>query len=313
MTTAGAPAELQERFGPYTLVRKIGQGGMAEVFLAYRDDQQQGTPPVVVKRLHRELENNRDAVDLFLTEADVTLLLEHPNVIRVHDSGEAAGRYYMAMEYVHGKDLGQITERLQQLGRGFDTDVAVHVMIEVLKGLDYVHHAKTVSGRELGIVHRDVTPSNIYVSSTGQVKLGDFGVAKLVGVEGWTMAGSLKGKLGYLSPEQIEGAPPTQAIDLWSAAICLFEMLAGERAFVGDNELDVMLRIKAAKVPALRKLNPDVPKPLVNILETALHKKERKRFQTARDFLNELVVYREKSGTTLNDAGLVQMLTQRLS
>ncbi len=318
MTTA-APADLQERFGPYTLVRKIGQGGMAEVFLAFRDGQAQGTPPVVIKRLHQELENNRDAVDLFLTEADVTLLLEHPNVIRVHDSGEANGRYYIAMEYVHGKDLGQITDRLQLLGKKFEPDMAVHISIEMLKGLSYVHQAKTVSGRALGIVHRDVTPSNIYVSTTGQVKLGDFGVAKLVGVEGWTMAGSLKGKLGYLSPEQIAGDSPSQSIDIWSASICLFEMLANQRAFVGDNELEVMLRIKSAKVPRLRgglfskaEVEVEVPKGLVTILEKALHKKESARFQTAADLMNALAEYRSKHGKTYTEAELVQDLTQRL-
>ncbi|MBC7794548.1 MAG: serine/threonine protein kinase [Clostridia bacterium] len=319
MTTA-APAELQERFGPYTLVRKIGQGGMAEVFLAYRDGQTQGTKPVVIKRLHQELENNRDAVDLFLTEADVTMLLEHPNVIRVHDSGEVEGRYYIAMEYVHGKDLGQITDRLQQLSRKFDVDLAVHIAIEMLRGLSYVHNAKTVSGRALGVVHRDCTPSNIYVSTSGQVKLGDFGVAKLVGVEGWTMAGSLKGKLGYLSPEQIAGDSPTQSIDLWSASICLFEMLTMQRAFVGDNELEVMLRIKAARVPRLRgrlfskaEIDAVVPKPLIVILEKALHKKESNRYQTAAELLAALEAYRAKNGRTYNEAELVHELTKSLS
>lgn len=286
---------------------------MAEVFLADPDGARPGEQQVVIKRLHQELENNRDAVDLFLTEADVTLLLTHPNVIRVHDSGEAGGRYYIAMEYVHGKDLAQICDRLLSLGRTMDTDVAVHIMIEVLKGLAYVHHAKTVSGRPLGIVHRDVTPSNIYVSTTGQVKLGDFGVAKLVGVEGWTMAGSLKGKLGYLSPEQIAGEPPDQSIDLWSAAVVLFELLAGHRAFAGDNELDVMLRIKDAKLPAIKKMNPDVPKPLIAIVEKALHRKAKKRYQSAQELHDELVVYRATYGQTFSEQQLVAVLTQRLA
>ncbi|MEO0812188.1 MAG: serine/threonine-protein kinase, partial [Myxococcota bacterium] len=214
-TTAAPAAQAQgqmpkpiEQFGDYKLLRKIGQGGMAEVFLA-TSDRHPGAPPVVIKRLHQELEKNRDAVDLFLTEADVTLLLDHPNVIRVYDSGEVGNRYYMAMEYVHGKDLEQIWARFQQKGTVMPPDIAVHICIEMLKGLQYAHEAKAPSGRKLGIVHRDVTPSNIYISSTGALKLGDFGVAKLIGMEGWTMAGSLKGKLGYLSPEQVAGEPPS--------------------------------------------------------------------------------------------------------
>jgi eukaryotic-like serine/threonine-protein kinase len=302
-----------EHFGKYQLLRKIGQGGMAEVFLARADDTPPTAPPVVIKRLHQELERDRDAVDLFLTEADVTLMLSHPNVIRVYDSGEVAGRYYMAMEYVHGKDLEQLAERFRVKGITMEPSAAVHVMMEVLKGLDYVHSAKTPSGRLLGIVHRDVTPSNIYVSSTGEVKLGDFGVAKLVGVEGWTMAGSIKGKLGYLSPEQISGQPPSAMIDLWAAGVILYELLAGERLFVGENELDVMLRIKAAKVPDVRKANKNAPKPLEKILERALHRKERKRFSVAKDFCDELGAWVAKYGRPYTGPELVSYLTQTLA
>lgn len=302
-----------ERFGRYLLLRKIGQGGMAEVFLARAEDAPPNSAPIVIKRLHQELERNRDAVDLFLTEADVTLMLDHPNIIRVYDSGEAGNRYYMAMEYVHGKDLEQIADRFRQKGLLMDPDCAVHLMIEVLRGLSYVHQAKTPSGRLLGIVHRDVTPSNIYVSSSGQVKLGDFGVAKLVGVEGWTMAGSIKGKLGYLSPEQVGGQPPSPGIDIWAASIILFELLAGSRAFVGDNELDIMLRIKAAKLPKLRKLNKAAPKQLQKILEKALHRKERKRFADAAALLQALEEYRGKHGRSYTPQELVQYLTQTLS
>lgn len=309
-TASGTPTEM---FGKYELLRKIGQGGMAEVFLARQTDAPPDAPHVVIKRLHQELERDRDAVDLFLTEADVTLMLAHPNVIRVYDSGEASGRYYMAMEYVHGKDLEQITARFHQKSLTMEPDCAVHIVLQILAGLDYVHSAKTPSGRELGIVHRDVTPSNVYVSSSGNVKLGDFGVAKLVGVEGWTMAGSIKGKLGYLSPEQIAGQPPSQSIDLWSAAVIFFEMLSGERLFVGENELDVMLRIKAAKAPKLRKINKNAPKQLEKILLRALHKKERKRFVKAADFANELLQYRAKYGRTYTETDMVRYLSQTLS
>ncbi len=303
-----------ETFGNYQLLRKIGQGGMAEVFLARAHNAPPDAPPIVIKRLHTELEKNRDVVDLFLTEADVTLMLSHPNVIRVFDSGEAAGRYYMAMEYVQGRDLEQLSDRLFGKHLAMHPAIAMHIMGEVLRGLDYVHRAKTPSGRELGIVHRDVTPSNVYVSVTGAVKLGDFGVAKLVGFEGWTMAGSIKGKLGYLSPEQVGGQSPTQSIDLWAAALILFELVAGSRVFVGENELDVMLRIRSAKVPSLRKINKAAPKSLQKVLERALHKKERKRFPTAGDMLAALDQVRLKEGyEPVTPQGLVGYLTQTLA
>ena len=302
-----------EHFGKYRLLKKIGQGGMAEVFLAQTDGAAANAPPVVVKRLHQELENDAEAVDLFLTEADVTMLLDHPNIIRVYDSGEIGNRYYMAMEYVHGKDLEQIRLRFQQKHRVMLPNVAVHIVSEMLKGLDYVHNAKTSSGRALGCVHRDITPSNIYISTQGIVKVGDFGVAKLVGVEAWTMAGSIKGKLGYLSPEQIAGQPPDQSIDLWACAVILYELLAGDRVFAGDNELDVMLRIKAAKVPKIRKINDAIPRRLQKILQRALHKRPRARFPSAAAFLGELQSYREKEGEPFSNDALVQYLRTTLT
>jgi serine/threonine-protein kinase len=305
--------QIIEQFGKYGLLRKIGHGGMAEVFLAQPQDAAPGAEPLVINRLNEVLEKYRDAVDLFLTEADVTMMLSHPNVIRVYDAGEAGHRYYMAMEYVHGKDMEQIFNRFREKNLCMAPDVAVHVMADVLAGLDYVHKAKTASGRELGIVHRDVTPSNIYISMTGHVKLGDFGVAKLVGVEGWTMAGSIKGKLGYLSPEQIAGQPPAQSIDLWAAGIILYELLSNTRVFEGDNELDIMLRIKAAKVPKIRKLNKAIPKRLDKILQRALHKREKKRYPDAEAFRADLLAYQEHEGSKIDPEQLVQYLRGNLA
>lgn len=302
-----------ERFGKYQLLRKIGHGGMAEVFLARSDDDPPDTPPIVVKRLHLELESDRDAVDLFLTEADVTLLLSHPNIVKVHDSGEVDGRYYIAMEYVSGKTLDQVVGRFATKRLIMEPECAVHIVVEVLRGLEYVHSAKAVSGRPLGVIHRDITPSNIFITGTGSIKLGDFGVAKLVGVESWTMSGSIKGKLGYLSPEQVTGLPPTHTIDLWAVGVILYELTAGERLFVGENELDVMLRIRDAKVPDVRKANKDVPKPLAKIIEQSLHKKERKRFANADEFRAALEMYRSSFKTTYGPEALVAYLTRTLA
>jgi serine/threonine protein kinase len=307
------PEQPVETFGHYRLMRKIGQGGMAEVWLATVPGAPPGSPPVVVKRLHQELERNPDAVDLFLTEADVTMMLSHPNVIKVYDSGEVDNRYYMAMEYVHGKDLGQIFERFCAKSMMMEPLVAAYIASEMLEGLSYVHQAKTPSGKPLGIVHRDVTPANIFISSRGEVKLGDFGVAKLVAVESWTMAGSVKGKLGYLSPEQVAAEPPSQMIDLWAAGLILWELLAGERAFTGDNELDIMLRIKKAKVTPLRRVNKHAPKPLEKILKRALHRREKKRYPSAADFLRDLQEVMATQPVKLDAAKLVQYLTGALA
>ncbi len=301
------------QFGNYLLLKKIGEGGMASVYLARDTTAPANSPPVVIKRLHDRLEKDPDAVDLFLTEADVTMLLDHPNIIRVFDSGEVDSRYFMSMEYVHGKDLEQIWERLRYKGQVMDPNCAVHIFIEILRGLEYVHKAKTPTGRDLGIVHRDVTPSNIYIATTGGIKIGDFGVAKLVGVEGWTMAGSLKGKLGYLAPEQIAGDPPAQSIDLWAASVMFYEMLAGDRAFTGEVELDIMLRIKAAKVMRLRKVNKNAPKPLEKFLKKALQKKPSKRFPDAAAMIVEMEAYRDQFGRKMEGQQVIGELTAALA
>ncbi len=279
--------EIIEDFGPYQLIRRIGQGGMSEVFLA-RKKASPNDPPIVVKRLHRELESKPETVDLFLTEADVTLLLDHPNVVHVYDSGEYNGRYYIAMEYLNGADLAYILRLAIVKNVDFPMNLAFYIVKEILKGLEYIHNAKSPSGKALGIVHRDITPSNIWISQDGSVKLGDFGVAKLVGVESWTISGNIKGKLGYFTPEQMRGAPITKAIDLYCAAIILYEILTKHNCYTGKNELEVMLNIRNAKYVNPRKYRPDIPWRLKWFIDKVLSKHPSRRFATASEFLAAL-------------------------
>ncbi len=298
-----------ERFGKYDLTRKIGQGGMAEIFAGRdREGIVQGGAEIVVKRLHRELEKNRDVIELFTTEADVTLLLQHPGIIRVYEGGEIDGRYYMAMEYVRGWTLEALMEILENAYKPFDLDASVHIVAQVLEVLEYVHTAKLPSGRDLGLVHRDVTPSNIYVTFMGEVKLGDFGVAKLNAVDSWTMAGSIKGKIGYLAPEQVSGQPPEQSIDRYSAAIVLWELITGRRCFLGENELDIMLKIRDAKVTKPSKVNEAIPKALQNIVMKALEKKPKSRYKSSREFADALYDYRDRYGSRVLDADLYDLM-----
>jgi eukaryotic-like serine/threonine-protein kinase len=305
----GTQEKVIERFGKYDLLRKIGQGGMAEIFAARdREGQVQGGREIVVKRLLGELEKNRDVLELFTTEADVTLLLNHPGIVHVYEGGEIDGRYYMAMEYVRGWTLESLMTLLEEQHLAFDFDASMHIICKVLEVLDYLHSARLPSGRLLGLIHRDVTPSNIYVTYGGEVKLGDFGVAKLVGVEGATMAGSIKGKIGYLAPEQVSGAPQDQGVDRYAVAIMLYELCTGRRCFSGDNELDIMLKIRDAKITKPRSVNKDVPRRLQAIIMKALKRKPQCRFKSARDFAQALYDYRDHHGQRVLDAELAEKM-----
>lgn len=304
-----------ERFGRFDLWKKIGQGGMAEVFLATdRDHALDNTRGIagefVVKRMHRELESKRDAVELFTTEADVTLLLKHPGIVEVLESGEIDGRYYMAMEWIRGWTLDELGDILFAKDQALEPDPAVHIIMSVLETLRYVHGATSKTGRALGLVHRDVTPSNVYVTYEGDVKLGDFGVAKLAAVEGWTMAGSIKGKIGYLAPEQVAGKPPDQSIDRYAASIMLYELVTGKPCFEGANELDVMLRIRDAKYVKPRKRRPSVPRALQRIVCKALRKRPSWRFKTAEAFIRALSDYRDRYGDRVVADDLAALMMQ---
>lgn len=292
-----AEDKILENFGHYQLLRRIGQGGMAEVYLA-RDVENPELGEIVIKRLHQELESDAETVDLFLTEADVTLLLDHPNVVKTYDSGECNGRYYIAMEYLQGSDLDKLMQVVSREQRQIPIDIAFYIIREILKGLDYIHQAKSLSGKPLGIVHRDITPSNVWISATGNIKLGDFGVAKLVGVESWTMSGSIKGKLGYFAPEQMRGAEINQAIDLYCTAIILYELLTGYHCYTGDNELDIMLKIRDTKYVNPRKYRPEIPLRLKWFIDRLLNKHPSRRPQTAAQFLAELKKWSEKYPTS---------------
>lgn len=300
--------QVVEEYGKYQLLRKIGQGGMAEVFLARLTTAPPAAPRIVIKRLHQELEHDAEAVDLFLTEADVTLLLSHPNIVRVYESGEINDRYYIAMEFLQGTDLERMMNHARACGKPIPFEYSLHIITEILRGLEYVHKARTQSGKPLGIVHRDVTPSNIWIGSNGCIKLGDFGVAKLVGVESWTMAGSIKGKLGYFAPEQIAGEEISQTIDNYAVAIMLYELCTNAHCFQGKTELEIMLAIKDADFIKPRKLRGDMPRALQNVIRKALHKKPHKRYHDAVEIRAAVDVIVQKYYKTISSAELVTYL-----
>jgi eukaryotic-like serine/threonine-protein kinase len=259
-------------FGPYTLDRPLAQGGMADLYAATHIES--GTP-VVVKRLKPDLEGRDDIVDLFLTEADIGQLLHHENVIRVLDAGELDARYYLVMEYADGVDADHILYHAWQQRTPIDVGVALRIAIDGLRGLHFAHTLKSPQGTSFGLIHRDVSPDNLFVLRNGMTKVADFGIAKLSSLEGATQAGVIKGKVSFMSPEQVSGVPLDGRADGYSLALVLFEMLSSHRPFgprEGEGEVELVMRVRKGDVPSLRTIDERVPKPIAKAVDKMLRR-----------------------------------------
>jgi serine/threonine-protein kinase len=272
-----------QRFGHYLVKSRLGQGGMAEVFLAEAIDQAGDQLTVALKLMKK----GGDEV-AFLEEADLMGLLVHPNLVQRLEVGQAFGRPYIAMEYLIGGDLQSVMEGHKKAMKGFPTAMGVHVVIEVLRALAYFHNARTKNGQILNLVHSDVNPANVFFAGTGEVKLGDFGVATSTHT-GVVQAGVTAGKLGYLSPEQVRGDSISSGSDLWAVGVMLHELVVGYHPFRKDgaSEDQTMTAIRTAKLSV-----PDyVDKPLAAIIARALAPEAKARYRTAGDFAGALFGY----------------------
>jgi serine/threonine-protein kinase len=275
-----APAEVgltRQRLGPYALLSLLGRGGMAEVFYARAVEGPRAGQPVAIKRLLPALSADADAIELFAGEADVLRLLEHPNVVRTYEVGATGDAYYLVMEAIDGRDLSQVLRKCADQGITLPADFAVYIARAVLDALDHAHHAKGLSGRPLNIVHSDVSPSNVFISREGEIKLGDFGVAQVAG----SHATRVFGKPSYLSPDALESGVIDVAADVWAAAVCLYEMLALERPFRAETEEGVLLAIRLGKFAPLQKVRPDLPPALCDVVHRALARQKKNRFESA--------------------------------
>jgi serine/threonine protein kinase len=258
------------QFGSYVLHDRIGAGGMAEIFLATSPTAQGIDKELVIKRILPSLSGDDQFVKMFVEEARLCVNLRHPNIVQVYDLGEVGAQFFIAMEYVHGRDLLKTLAACAKKRMGFPTDIALYIVMEVLKGLDYAHNLRGPDGAPLGIIHRDVSPSNVLLSFDGKVKLGDFGIAKASSRER-TATGILKGKFGYMAPEQVIGRAIDHRADVFAVGILLYELLTGHRLFAGRNDLAVLERVRDAVVdPPPRFYNPDLSRELESIVLRAL-------------------------------------------
>jgi serine/threonine protein kinase len=276
------------RLGPYELLQRIATGGMAEVYLARREGPHGFQKIVAVKRILPQLARDPDFTAMFVDEARVCAHLGHPNIVQVFDFGEHNGELYMAMELVDGTTGARLIRAAAAQEEEIPLDVSLHIALSVLRGLEYAHNARDEEGRPLGLVHRDVSPGNVLIDRSGAVKLTDFGIARATEVEPRTEAGQLKGKLGYMSPEQVVGRPLDARSDLFTLGIVLAELVMLRPLFAGGSELDVLMRIRDADLAALDRSAARVPDDVRNVLYRALTKDPLLRYPTAAAFADAI-------------------------
>src|SRR5688572_15840739 len=279
-------------FGKYELLERVGDGGMAEVFRARLPGVAGFEKIVVIKKILPHLAKKKRFVDMFVAEAKLAAEVQHKNVVQVFELGQIpeSGEFYMAMEYVQGTDLrhvlGYTTKRNLRMPPWF----SVYVVSEILEGLHFAHMLADHSGRPRNIVHRDVTPSNIFVSSKGEIKLGDFGVARDdARQDGKTKTGQLKGKIGYMSPEQVRSLPVDGRTDVFALGIVLWECLAQRRLFKGRSDFEAMSLICTAPREPPSAYSADIPPALDQIVFDALEPALERRIPTAREMQARLL------------------------
>lgn len=271
--------------GRYQVVAPLGAGGMARVYLGELYGAAGFARPLVIKLIHDMHAENPRFVNMFIEEANLCAHLDHTNIARVHALEEDHGRMYMVMEYLDGGDVQNL---MAALPGQLEVHLALYVMWSVARGLAHAHTAVSSSGAALRITHRDISPANVLLSSTGDVKITDFGVAKALGRRSDTQHGEVKGKLAYMAPEILGGGAVDQRCDLFSAGVMLWELLTGTRLFDAATDLNVMRAVLDMPIPAPSTLNPEVSPAVDALAMRAVERQPDRRFQTAAEMADAL-------------------------
>ncbi len=296
--------QLPRKFDRYNLLKKLATGGMAEIYLAKQSGLEGFEKVVVLKRILSHLAQDEEFVSMFLDEARIAAKLSHPNIVQIYDLGKADGTYYIAMEYVSGRNVQHIIGKQQDRGEPIPVEHVCRIVAGVCDGLHYAHSRKDYDGTPLNIVHRDISPQNVLVSFAGGVKVVDFGIAKASTQLAQTRAGVLKGKYAYMSPEQVRGAKVDHRSDLFAVGLVFYEMLTGTRAFERDSSLKTLKAIVQEKPLNPRELNPEVPMEVVKLLSKALEKNPDRRYKTAQEMQLAIEDYLETSPKKSNNVRL---------
>ncbi|MEA2490786.1 MAG: eukaryotic-like serine/threonine-protein kinase, partial [Acidobacteriota bacterium] len=276
------------KFGQYVLIEKIATGGMAEVWKARMRGVEGFQKIVAIKKILPHLSDNQDFIEMFIDEAKLAAQLNHNNIIHIYDLGKIQSSYYIAMEYIDGFDLKTILRRGQERDTPMTVELALFIASKIASALDYAHRKRDFEEKDMGIVHRDVSPQNVLISQEGDIKLCDFGIAKAASKASHTQAGALKGKLQYMSPEQAWGRAIDRRSDVFALATVLFELLTARKLFTGDNELSILEQVREARVQPPSLYNDEVNPEVDKIVLKALQKDPANRYQSAGEMARDL-------------------------
>jgi serine/threonine protein kinase len=278
-----------ETFGDYILLEKLAAGGMAEVYLAKKIAASGVQKFVAIKRILQQFSDSEDFIAMFKDEAKIAVNLSHGNVVSIYDFGTEKSQFFIVMEFVEGRNLRQVLNRMKRVDKIFSVAQVSFIIKQVAAGLDHAHRCiDPTTGQPLNIIHRDMSPQNVMLAFEGDAKIVDFGIAKAAHQIEATRAGTLKGKFGYMSPEQVEGQSIDARTDIFALGIMAWEMLANQRLFLANSELNTLRKIRECNIPSLRKINPNIPAELDQIVLKALEREKADRYQTAGDLQRDL-------------------------
>ncbi len=307
-TVTAVPAA---QFGKYTLIGKLGHGGMAEVNLAVMSGKGNFRKLVVIKRMHAHLEAEPGFVDMFLDEARLAAQLDHPHCVATLEVGEANGQHFLAMEYLDGQGLERLLRITGQRGETLPPTLVARMIADALDGLGYAHELTTYDGQPLGFVHRDISPQNLFVTYNGVVKLLDFGIAKASSNVVETRTGVVKGKYAYIAPEQALATPVDARADVWAMGVVMWEMLTSRRLFKSHNELATLQETLTAVIHPPSSLAPGVPAELDRIVLRALTRDVTQRYQSASAFKDDLEAYLSTAPDRVERRDIQKLMQER--
>ena len=276
------------KFGKYLLLDRINVGGMAEVFKAKTFGVAGFERILAIKRILPSLVEDDEFIRMFIDEARIAVQLNHANIVQIYELGKHGEHYYIAMEYLPSRDLRAILDKMRSHGQLMPIPQAAYVISKVCEGLDYAHRRRDPSGQPMNIIHRDVSPQNVLITYEGEIKVIDFGIAKAANRASKTQAGVLKGKFGYMSPEQVRGLPIDRRSDIFAVGVLLYEMLTGERLFIGESDFSTLERVRNAEVIPPTTFNKKISPELEQIVLKSLAREQEDRYQWASDLAEDL-------------------------